>query len=86
MLSKYDESSRNVIKIETVVGRLVEELGDGGFMNLKDVSEGMKVILSDIDKGIEYRMEVDKVEGEEVYVTAEDDIAGKIDLLGSKAR
>ena len=46
MLSKYDESSRNVIKIETVVGRLVEEL----------------------------------------YVTAEDDIAGKIDLLGSKAR
>ena len=36
MLSKYEESSVNVDKIESVVGKLMEELGSGGFMGIGD--------------------------------------------------
>ena len=45
MMNKYEETARNVIKIEKVVGKLVEELGAGGFMSLEDVEEGMKVSI-----------------------------------------
>ncbi|MBQ2923701.1 MAG: methyl-accepting chemotaxis protein, partial [Tyzzerella sp.] len=45
MLSKYEETARNVINIEGVVGALVEELGEGGFMSEQDIEEGMKVKL-----------------------------------------
>lgn len=45
MLSKYDETSNNVYIIETVVGKLMEELGTGGFMGLKDIKKGMKVSI-----------------------------------------
>lgn len=46
MLSKYAETSRNVINIETVVGKLIEELGAGGFMGMKDIRPGMNLSLS----------------------------------------
>ena len=45
MLSKYEESSVNVDKIESVVGKLMEELGSGGFMELAMRSRGMHVVL-----------------------------------------
>ena len=45
MLSKYEESSVNVDKIESVVGKLMEELGSGGFMGIGDVQPGMHVVL-----------------------------------------
>jgi len=45
MLSKYAETSRNVVRIEDVVGKLVEELGDGGFMGLEDVHKGMSMTI-----------------------------------------
>lgn len=43
MLSKYGETANNVIQIEDVVGKLIEELGEGGFMGVKDITPGMKV-------------------------------------------
>ncbi len=46
MLSKYDESVRSAASIETVVGKLMEELGVGGFMGVQDVREGMKVAVA----------------------------------------
>ena len=46
MLSKYAETSRNVIKIESVVGKLVEELGAGGFMGIDDIVAGMNISVS----------------------------------------
>lgn len=46
MLSKYEESARNVDTIETVVGKLMEELGAGGFMGIQDVKPGMKISVS----------------------------------------
>lgn len=45
MLSKYEESAVNVNKIETIVGKLMGELGTGGFMGIGDARPGMKVIL-----------------------------------------
>ncbi len=45
MLSKYDESAQNVDRIETVVGRLISELGAGGFMSIQDAKPGMKISL-----------------------------------------
>lgn len=45
MLSKYEESAINVNKIETIVGKLMGELGTGGFMGIGDAKPGMRVVL-----------------------------------------
>lgn len=51
MRSKYEETSENVSKIEMVVGKLIEELGSGGFMGMKDVVDGMHMMLYIHDNG-----------------------------------
>ena len=43
MVEKYDATARNITKIEGVVGQLVGELSDGGFMNVNDITTGMSV-------------------------------------------
>lgn len=62
MLSKYAETTKNVIKIESVVGQLMEELGVGGFMGIKDVQKGMEVSLiayqNGKPEGAEYKTKV----------------------------
>ncbi len=70
MMNKYEETARNVIKIEQVVGHLVEELGEGGFMSLEDVTEGMKVMLIDKKQGKECHTEVAEVEKDSVMIVA----------------
>lgn len=50
MLSKYAETAANVNNIESIVGNLMEELGDGGFMGMEDVKPGMKISLFVDDK------------------------------------
>ena len=45
MLNKYDESSRNVNKIETVVQDMMKKLGVGGFMGIQDVKPQMHCVL-----------------------------------------
>lgn len=51
MVEKYDETARNITKIEGIVGQLVGQLGDGGFMNVKDISAGMSVEISEPESG-----------------------------------
>ena len=66
MRSKYEETSSNVIHIEEVVGKLVEELGAGGFMGIDDVKEGMYVTVVEKNgrTGEEYKARVtEKIEG-----------------------
>jgi len=46
MMSKYDETARNITNIEMVVGHLVEELGVGGFMSTEDIEAGMSMEIS----------------------------------------
>lgn len=62
MISKYEETSKNVYTIEVVVSKLMEELGTGGFMGLKDIRKGMKVsvFVSDTVKqtNTEYKADV----------------------------
>ena len=68
MLSKYEETARNVVNIEVVVGKLVEELGTGGFMSLEDVSAGMKVLMIPEGSKKEYSAEVTYAEGTEMRI------------------
>lgn len=67
MLSKYEETARNVAKIETVVGELVEELGEGGFMRLQDLMPGMSVSVTEKVSKRSYETAVNSVE--EKYFT-----------------
>lgn len=45
MRRKYGETTRSVANIENVVGKLMEELGEGGLMGAKDIRPGMHVHL-----------------------------------------
>ncbi len=45
MLGKFNETTESVENIEEVVGKLVEELGEGGFMMLSDIKPGMSLSL-----------------------------------------
>ncbi len=67
MLSKYEETARSVEKIETVVGHLVEELGEGGFMDVEDVSEGMSLQVIDTATKKILTVDVAKVMNETLY-------------------
>lgn len=73
MLSKYEETARNVVKIETVVGQLVEELGQGGFMGTKDIVQGMSITITEPLGKTEYKTDVSEVE------------AGLLTLAGGRA-
>lgn len=67
MLSKYEETARNVILIENVVGKLVEELGAGGFMNMTDVQVGMGVRLIDKADKKEYVTEIADIQDGRIF-------------------
>ncbi|MEE1007831.1 MAG: methyl-accepting chemotaxis protein [Agathobacter sp.] len=70
MLSKYEETAVNVNKIEDVVGKLMEELGEGGFMGVQDIKKGMFVSI--MENGVpenradEIKAKVCGVEGDKV--------------------
>lgn len=68
MLSKYDETLRNVVRIEEVVGKLMEELGTGGFMGLSDAKIGMKAAFVEKESGKEYRTEIVEVNEDGVVI------------------
>ena len=74
MLSKYDESVKSAVSIENVVGKLMEELGVGGFMGVQDVLEGMKVAISvtGATNKKDYLGEVISRDNKEVTVSLED--------------
>lgn len=60
MMNKYEETARNINNIETVVDKLVEELGTGGFMGVKDLAAGMSVEIAVV--GNEDKIKADIVE------------------------
>lgn len=51
MLHKYAETAKNVESIEDVVGRLMEELGTGGFMGVQDIRPEMKISVYEEKQG-----------------------------------
>ncbi len=88
MLSKYAESSRNILDIETVVGKLVNELGEGGFMGISDVHKGMKMSIWVEEEGSENecRSEVIEVVDEYVYVKENEAFKEYVRSKGSKQK
>ncbi len=70
MMNKYEETARNVVKIEQVVGKLVEELGEGGFMSIEDVAAGMKIQIIDKKHKKEYHTEIAEVDENQVMIAA----------------
>lgn len=73
MLSKYESSAKSAMDIEDVVGKLMEELGVGGFMGVQDVRSGMKISISNVN-GVkkEYSGEVVECKGNELYITVDE--------------
>lgn len=72
MLGKYEETSTNVENIGKVVGGLLEKLGEGGFMGMKDVRPGMKLAIMTKGGGnaeAEYKGEVLEREDSSVVVS-----------------
>lgn len=62
MVEKYDITARNITKIEGVVGQLVGELGNGGFMNVNDLTEGMNIEVSEPKTKKRYNADIVKIE------------------------
>ena len=83
MLSKYEESSINVNKIEDVVNKLLVELGDGGFMGVSDVRQGMRADVEFSSGGgkasHKCRGEVQRQENETIWVRLFDASDVKVD-------
>lgn len=63
MRSKYEETYNNVNSIEKIVGGLIEELGTGGFMGVKDVTPGMflNIVVNSKHDGDVYKTTVSEV-------------------------
>ena len=61
MMSKYEETAKNIANIESVVGHLVEELGSGGFMNVEDIAAGMSMSIAEQGKAEEFSTEVAEI-------------------------
>ena len=81
MLSKYEASAKSALDIESVVGKLMEELGVGGFMGVQDVKPGMKITiaLNDDSSKKEYAGEVADCSGKDLFVTAESGVKNFVD-------
>lgn len=71
MMSKYEETAKNVAGIENVVGKLVAELGAGGFMSVDDLRSGMSVSIFEQGSKAEYRTEIDAVKNKKVLIRAD---------------
>lgn len=69
MMRKYEETARSVESIESIVGNLIVELGDGGFMSVEDIEAGMKLILVE-PGGNEHHTVVAEAEAEKLYMKA----------------
>lgn len=83
MLSKYEETSVNAENIGKIVGDLVEKLGEGGFMGVKDLRPGMKlfVITKDADNAEEvYKGEILEKREDNILITLKSDVSGSLNL------
>lgn len=81
MMKKYEETARNIECIESIVGNLIVELGDGGFMSVEDIDAGMKVLLVGAG-GKEYHTQIAEAKGEQLFVKATAEMENLVD--GSK--
>ena len=71
MRDKYEETSNNVNNIELVVSRLIEDMGENGFLGVEDVHEGMSLFVIEGNKfeGKAYQASVLEVAEEGIYTS-----------------
>lgn len=68
MMSKYEETAKDIGNIESIVGKLVEELGVGGFMSTKDLTPGMLVKLIEAGSKEKHKTQVAEIYKEKVLL------------------
>lgn len=86
MLNKYEETARNVVHIESIVGTLIVELGDGGFMTEQDVEAGMKVTLIEEENKREFHTEVAEIRDDSIWITADTCLDSFLDGDGKRKK
>lgn len=84
MRSKNEETSAQVIGIEHMVNKLVEELGASGLMDVTDVKKGMSASLKPVNSTTEYKGIISDVTDNSISVTLEKEsvtsLAGNCDI------
>ena len=73
MMSKYEETAKDIGNIESIVGKLVEELGVGGFMSIKDIVPGMPVRLIETGSKEKHKTQVADTYKEKVLLDMSSD-------------
>ena len=68
MRTKYGETTQSVAEIEAIVGKLMEELGEGGLMGVKDIRPGMYVQVEDLNSGVVYSGSIKGTEDDSLLV------------------
>lgn len=71
MRSKNEETSAQVIGIEHMVNKLVEELGASGLMDVTDIQCGMSASLKRVDDTTEYKGTISDVTENSISITFE---------------
>ena len=72
MMSKFEETAKDISNIEKIVGQLVEELGVGGFMSSKDIEAGMSIKFINLETKEKYKTQVGEVVNGKILVEAAD--------------
>lgn len=88
MLSKYEASAKSAMDIESVVGKLMSELGVGGFMGVQDIKPGMKISVAFGDaatKKNEYLGEVVDCIDKDIFVTLDSKSGQAVDKCDRNA-
>ena len=84
MMSKYEETARNITNIETVVGHLVEELGAGGFMSVEDITIGMSIELSEAGSQKRFKTEITDIVDEKIVLKESYELSKFLDEFKKK--
>ena len=74
MVEKLGEIAQDVGNIDKIVGRLVEQIGNSGFMDVKDVQPGMQIICSNQVSKEKYRTFVEGVSEGKILIKADPEL------------
>lgn len=70
MRRKYRETTKSVADIEAVVGNLMEQLGEGGLMGVKDIHPGMRALIEKAGDKTVYSGNILDVRGDTLVVSS----------------
>lgn len=70
MRRKYRETTKSVADIEAVVGNLMEQLGEGGLMGVKDIRPGMRALIEKAGDKAVYSGNILDVHGDTLVVSS----------------